>query len=509
MKVFKPLTYLFILNLILFSTFSCKKEKKAEETAALTQQEKAITTQTKQQKEEELQKEDILKSIKKSNKPQELKDFLKEPDFEIRKAAIARLGEIGGKESIKILSDAFHREPRVAGTDARAGIKGEVLKALSQTGEASAKENTHQIIKSWLQEGPQADGYYSHIYDSQYYAILNIAIESLKAFPDDQTSELLKEIEENPSLFYSLRESACQTLLQMEMKGKGIKATKDKVSFLLTKIDPQGVFLEKRWTGKKPGEKTLAAGREAVVEDLITKFGFDAAEPLLSFLNELSLDDPVRKMAAARMLSLILVQDLRKPEKKAPMEKHKKVALQIIKALGELPQKHLSSETTTEIYGYLQASAEILEVQNVWDQLKKVNKKMERPGEWQGEEPTLRELALHLPQNSVFIASFSRRVETPFGTLLKAYYFSDLTAEEIVKHFENLTGREAKEKENSFTNGHIEISYAIKFWPTPQEVEGLLEFGVTVFKAKDAFEERAFGQVLRTGKTMFRITKLQ
>ncbi|MGD2093217.1 MAG: HEAT repeat domain-containing protein [Candidatus Aminicenantes bacterium] len=507
MKRSKSIVCLVITSLIFLSTSWCKKEKKSEKKPIVSQQEEALNTKVKPQKEKETQKDDLLKSIKKISKTEDLKDYLKERDFEIRKTAIARLGEIGGEESVKILSETFHKEPRVAGTDARPGIHGEILKALSKTGEASAKENTHKIIRSWLQDGPKTDGLYSHIYDSQYYAILNIAIESIQAFPDHQTLELLKEIEENPSLFYSLRESAYQTLLQMEMKREGIKAIKDKVTYLLTKIETQGVLLEKRWTGNKPGEKSLAAGRQAVVENLIMKFGFNAVDPLVSFLKKLSPDDPMRTLATTRMLSLLLVQELRKPEQKDSTENHKNIAQQIINALGDLSKQHLSTKTTAEIYDYLQASAEILNDQNVWEQLKKVNKKINRPGDWQGKEPTISELGLLLPQNSVFIASFSRRIKTPYGTLLKAYYFNDLTAEEIVKHYENVKGRKAKE--NSFNHGEIETSYLIKCWPAPQEVERFLELGVTVFKAKAVFEERAFGQILRTGKTMFRITKLQ
>jgi hypothetical protein len=70
---------------------------------------------TEEEQEKERLKKEVLKAIKETDKPLSLKVYLQEPDYEIRKAAVARLGEIGGEESVRILADTFEKEPRATG----------------------------------------------------------------------------------------------------------------------------------------------------------------------------------------------------------------------------------------------------------------------------------------------------------------------------------------------------------------------------------------------------------
>jgi hypothetical protein len=251
----------------------------------------------------------------------------------------------------------------------------------------------------------------------------------------------------------------------------------------------------------------VAAGRQAVVENLIVDCGIDAAEPLQVYLKALSSEDSLRVLATARMLSLILVRDLQERKLEVEFELHKEAALQIADRCCRLPEKYRLTETAGEIYDLLSYCAENLKDQKVWEALKKLSENQSRPERWRGDDPTEEELALVLPENAVFIVGFSRRVDTPFGELLKAYYFSDLTTEELIEHFEEVTGREALETPS--TRSRVETSYFIRNWSSPDGYERVLELGITVFEGKGDFEEGGFGEVRMTGKSMFRITRLQ
>lgn len=510
----------FILGVLLTANSGCKNksqkevttnqngtETQTEDIKSEAQDDKSLVGDEGQGKNE--QKAKILESIKKMSKPEDLEAHVDSLDPEILAAALDRLGQIGGKKSVEILGDAFTKAPRLEGTGVMAGKKGQIIKALAETGEPSAKQTILGIIESWLEEGPLDKGMYSHIYDGQYYAVLEAAIESLAAFPDSDTLEILKSVSETPSLFYSLRESAYRTLLAVEMKRRGLESSLDKISYLWTKIEPRGILIENIWTGQKPGEKTLEAAKQAAVEEMATRIGFDAAAPLFDFWDKLSPEEFEKQMALARILSSISIRALSSGNGKESLDKVKEIAHKAAAILERLPQDRLRSKTADHVFGYIQEAAAAIKDQELWDRLEKLYQRMGAPGAWRGERPAESQLGVAIPPGSVFIENYSRRIQTPFGTVLEAYYLSDLASDDITRHFENTTGKQAIKIEGPAAGAFSDTYYWIPLWPSPKEAEDLLELGVTVFESSEGFEVQRFGQTLQKGKTLFKITKLQ
>lgn len=510
----------FILGVFLTANSGCKNksqnevtmnqngtETQTEDIKSEARDDKSLVGDEEQEKNE--QKTKILENIKKMSKPEDLEAHVDSHDPDILAAALDRLGQIGGKKSVEILGDAFIRAPRLEGTGAMAGKKGQIIKALAETGEASAKKTILGIIESWLEEGPLDKGMYSHIYDGQYYAVLEVAIESLAAFPDSDTLEILKSVSETPSLFYSLRESAYRTLLAIEMKRIGLESSLDKISYLWAKIEPEGILIENIWTGKKPGEKTLAAAKHAAVEEMITGMGLDAAAPLFGYSDKLSPEDFEKRLALARMLSSISIRILSSGSGKESLDKVKEMAHKAAAILERLPQDRLRSKTAAQVFGYIQEAAAATKDQELWNRLEKLHHRMGAPGAWRGERPAESELGVAIPPDSVFVENYSRRIQTPFGIILEAYYLSDRASDDIIRHFEDTTGRQAIKIEGPAAGAFSEIYYWIALWPSPKEAEDFLELGVTVFESSEGFEVQRFGQTLQRGKTLFKITKLQ
>ena len=448
----------------------------------------------------------ILDAIKSTDKAAELKTQLEHPDKVVRSAAVSRLGEIGGPEAVDLLNKAFRKAPRVRGTHAGTGMKREAINALVRIGGEEARKALHAIIREQLEEGPLVKTDYSHIYDPQYYAVTRDAIRSLASFPDEETITLLKSISGNTSLFYSLREQAAISLLAIEMEAKGLKDAGEKTKFLLVQIDPEGVFIEDWW--EKPGTKTPAAIRDSAIEQLVEEIGWDSVDALISHLEKNTSGSRARCTAAARMLSSILFLEVHSREFKSPAKKHIRAASTVLKYLEDLTEAESSSPTVTEIYRNIRASADALHDKTIWERLRGLRNKFRSPAAWKGSAPTEKQLGFALPEGSVFIEEFSSRVESPFGTLLRAYYFVDRPAEEIVAHFRKATGGEVRQKTRLLSSGKYETLTTIPLRSTPAQFAPFIELSVTVFSADDPYILKPFGTTLRSAKTKFRITTL-
>jgi HEAT repeat protein len=131
-----------------------------------------------------------------------LKPHLQSADPAVRSQAIRRLGEIGGEASVPLLAEAFQHEARRKGTDVDAGVHGEAIRAMARIRTAAARTELVRIINEWLQEGSKEQGLYAHILDTQHFAVLKVAIESLESFGDEETHSLLERIRDNASFFY-------------------------------------------------------------------------------------------------------------------------------------------------------------------------------------------------------------------------------------------------------------------------------------------------------------------
>jgi len=447
-----------------------------------------------------------LAAIKEIDNTQDLQPFVLDLDFEIRSAVVTRLGEIGTEEAVKMLDEVFRKEPRKRGTDVSAGIKGEVVKALARSGHKNAKEILFEIITNSIEEGPLVKGSYSHIYDSQYYAVLMQAIGALVAFPGPDTLSFLRSVADNSKLLYSLREEAWETLFAVEMKQKGLEASKEQVRFLLARMNSKGVFPEEWW--HKPGKKTDAAIKQTVIEKLIEEKGWDSVDSLLEHADSMDPEDYSQKTSAYRMLSAILIRDLAKAGDRDDMDdQYIDVIGRILNFLENIRKKEFYSSAVTDIYKSVYKAAENLQNENVWDRIKKTHKKFEASYAWKEREPSEIELGISLPPASMFIKSMSSQVEFKSGKIQRIFYFSDKPAGELVRHFETSLGIKAVEKTLMLNNGQTGTAYLIEFGNTPKEIEGFLKFGVIVFETEREFEEKAFGEVFKRGKSMFKITR--
>ena len=183
----------------------------------------------------------------------------------------------------------------------------------------------------------------------------------------------------------------------------------------------------------------------------------------------------------------------------------KEVTLAIIDILEKLPDDIISSETAAQIFDHIQVSADFLKDQNIWERMKMINQEIRRPGEWKDSAPSEKELGLVLPEGSVFISSFSRKVEVAHAMIINVYYFNDKPAEEIVTYFEETTGETARKEIHPLSDERSETRYVIALKPAPQEYSEFIDAGITVFESSRGYEEKVFGQTQRTGKSMFRI----
>jgi len=454
----------------------------------------------------EAAKKKKLAAIRSLNKAQELKEYMEDPDRSIRRAAILRLGEIGGKEAVGLLCNAFQKEVRVSGLDVPAGIKGEILDALARTKEKDAKSYLIQTVKSYLQEGPLIKGDYSHLYDPQYYAIIQRGIAALRSFPEPESIGLIESIATNSSLFYTLRETAWESLFLIKMEKEGFQSVSDRVYFLLSKIEPEGIFIENWW--EKPGQKTVPALKESAVENLLKSIGWDAVDIILTNAESMPTKDDPKLIASLRVISFIMLEKLSKEDEARSELKMKETLMAVLSLFDQIIKEKASSDTVADIYKRLYAAAEIIHDKTVWEKIEKIHEKIRHPDAWKEGIPTIKELGLILPPGSEFVQTFSSRVESPLGLILRIYYFCEKPADEIVSYFEKMTGIKAEKNETGSPEEEAEIIYNIEFAQIPKEVAGYIRSGVTIFYSKNGFEERAFGRVLKRGKSMFKITRI-
>jgi hypothetical protein len=461
--------------------------------------------QARANKQKEL-KEKKLSAIKEIDNPEDLKKFTTDLDCDIRSAVVARLGEIGTPEAVEMLGEVFNKEPRKRGTDVSYGIKGEAINALVRSGNKNALDILLQIIQDYLQEGPLVRGPYSHIYDPQYYSVLSLAVGGLNRYPSSETLTLLNSIADNSRLFYSLREKARETLFVIEMQKKGLNTPHNQVSYLLSQMRSDGVFPEKWW--KEPGEKTDAAIKQSVIEKLIKQRGWDSVGPLLAYIKSTDYDDYAKQTAVFQILSDLLLQNLGESKKREDIgDQQIKVIERILYFLENITEKNSYSSAVTDIYKNVYSAADIIQSENIWDRIKRIHQKFEVSYNWEDKEPSETELGFSLPEGSVFIESLSSQVEFKSGKIQRICYFCDVSAGELVKHFEKAVGKEAVKQALISENGETNTLYLIEFGNVPKEIQGFIKFGVTIFETEKGFKEKLFGEVIKEGKTMFRITR--
>ena len=445
--------------------------------------------------------EDPIKAIRAAKLVHTRAPYLTDPNIEVRRAAILRLGELGGPEAVKALADVFQNEPRVAGTGINAGLREDVVTTLGRLGTAEARDALLGISKRWLHEGPKVPGNYAHIYDKQYFAVAVVTLRALETYDDEETRGLLRSVADDAALFYALREAAWQTSLHQEMARKNLKEPTDRAAFLVAQIEPEGALVESRWTGKKPGEKTNAAARETVLENMVHDLGWPAAGPLQEVLRDEPAREPRRTLAAARMLVDLVLFDIQATKSGKPESRHRDAILTTVGALSALPQAALTPETGSRVFGQLTAAGEGLDDEGVWKALRELAPKITIPNAWTGGPPSAEEIGVALPSDSVFIPEYSRRVSGTPGMLVEAWYFSPLTGAELASRIEKASGKTAIKSERG-SDDSKETIWAIELQPAPPEYAGVLTFGVTVQERTGGYRQRLLGRTVREGNTL-------
>jgi hypothetical protein len=385
---------------------------------------------------------EALEAIRKASTGTQLRPLLAGARGDVLSAGVARLGEIGDAESVAALQELFAAAPRMAGAGGEDAVGAAILVALARTERPEAKTAIENVVTTWLEEGPKVDGPYSHVYDPQYYAVVCAGIESLGTFQDEEIDARLQGIADDEDLFYTLRETAWRSLLKRDMRRRGLSTAQERTAYLLDRIEPDGVFVEKRWSGEKPGSKTTPALRQAI-------------------------------------------------------------------ALGRLPDRTAESPTVAQVVGYVSLGADVLQDRDLWEKVRPLVARSRRPGDWQGPPPSRDEIGLVLPAGATFVPELSSRVRTPYGTVLQAFYLTEQEAPATTAYFEELLGREARPVGPPGSKEGQAACRQIEFGQAPDELKEWMSFGVTVYVGPpDGFEQRQFGEVVRTGKAAFLVTRL-
>lgn len=98
---------------------------------------------------------EIPQEIKEVKTAKGLKPFLGDSHELTRMAAVKRLGEIGGFDSVDYLYDTFLKEPYKGGFESSPIVKIEIIRSLQKIGREKAKSVLFNILSSYLKKGPQ------------------------------------------------------------------------------------------------------------------------------------------------------------------------------------------------------------------------------------------------------------------------------------------------------------------------------------------------------------------
>jgi hypothetical protein len=450
-----------------------------------------------------------LAGVDRAATSQELKQFLS-GDPVVAKAALAKLARMGDDTSIALICRAFSDAPRQTGTGAHGGVKALALEALAASGRPQAREFVEKTVDRFLQEGPAVETY-AHIYDPQYFQVLQAGIRALGSFDDPAIDAKLQKVAGDESRFYSVRESAYRMSLIREMRRNGLSAQAQRAAWLMGKIEAGGVAVETWWKGDKPGSKTQPAARESAVESLMLEQGWEARAALESCLSGDENRD--RRLAAARVLAMLTVQHLSGLMPGDATAEDKKALLSIMDSLLRMPGDSQASKTVSGIMSVVNKGAAALEDADINARCRAIQPKLRPAGAWSGDAPGRESLGVRLPADAKFVAEYSTRSETPYGMFVRAGYVSNQKPREVVQFFEQETGSKAlesaAERQNQNMNQGTTGRFFIKFGQQPQELagmEGLVDLGIIVLDFPNGFEQKRFGETIVKANTVFYVS---
>lgn len=198
---------------------------------------------------------EVPTEIKNQTKVDGLKPFLDSKSEFTRMAAVRRLGEIEGPNSIGTLLEVFRTEPAASGMHDIPIVKLEIVRALGRIGTDQTKSVLLAMLKNFWEKGPvlpqenNTKGY--NFNDKRYYyidrdfsTVVPLLLETLDRWNGKE--DVFKQIEaialsEDVQKFYTQRNGIGQKAWEVYLKGtmtrKGIVKEEDFAMYLLNFMD--------------------------------------------------------------------------------------------------------------------------------------------------------------------------------------------------------------------------------------------------------------------------------
>lgn len=146
--------------------------------------------------------------IKKAETLSELMPFLDGKDDWAKQCVVRRLGELGDKDTVPVLSDLFYKEPyaEIMNIEFRPVIKLEIIKALGRIDGDKAKSALVDILKTYWKRGPQNKNKKNYYNDGDFTSVVYLTLEVIYKWASDKdVFEMAQEIvrEKNLKLMQS------------------------------------------------------------------------------------------------------------------------------------------------------------------------------------------------------------------------------------------------------------------------------------------------------------------
>jgi hypothetical protein len=227
----------------------------------------------------------------------QLEPFAKSADEKTRRAAVRRLGQIGGDDAVDMIVRAYQSEPPFPGDSLSRGVKQEGLHALSSIRSAKAKQAVLDLVVPVMRSGRGR-------IEGGELNTLAFGMDALVTWADDRAvqhffREIATEGKYADRLPYQLQEKAYEGYLECEMASNGIVGVEAQVKYLADQLTEAGVGHSYDWT--KSG-KTQDAIRNSARRGALVRLG-PPAEPLIrARLASLPAQDEERRQALTKVL---------------------------------------------------------------------------------------------------------------------------------------------------------------------------------------------------------------
>jgi hypothetical protein len=204
---------------------------------------------------------------------------------EVKIAAIRRLGQIGDRESVKLLVKVFTEEPYEAGFESKPYVKIETIEAFQKIGGPEAKTALLDILNLYIKRGPQSKTY--TWYDGDYSSVTPAAIRALYVWKSDSDvfSLFQKLAFDDKIRAWYVRQTAYEGYLKAKMAKEGIMTSEQSINYLTELLTGTGSGHGGDWIAGETGIKTLEALKNGAVLSIFYEYG-SSVLPILKNMRE-------------------------------------------------------------------------------------------------------------------------------------------------------------------------------------------------------------------------------